>query len=477
MYILKNTELFTTVFLKIDHTLGPFDRFIFFRLWLIHQEYKRETIQLKKLAERLKISVQKLKKTLFVLSKKELIVLQDGDQIVINSTYHFSSKGNCQLLGAYIVLISDIGKFRFHHKQKNRDECFELDYKAWLVLFCLILFSDQHGIVIKVGMHEFNIFTGMDRYSVQRVLNKLFSFGILRSKINGTLDNQYLNFTSAIYFLNLSHPLWENNVRYQKFVFLSLPSQIDLFEQGLSAIDSIKLAHKEKVKESNLPVLFKIPKEDYYYIKNIESFDSLLRDYPHHLLQRVNIVKIKEWKDISLKSTQNKENNRYRLEFMFKYLAQFFNHRTNKIVQLSASSLRKYMFKAKKYIRVDQFELNNQEHHKNILSMWPDTQRALEEGQLQLYAFMSQLLMRNAILSFTNPYPASQPLIISIPVINEKLNGYILASRGLKEDELYEISLIEEDKVYKRIEQKIEMTIENQKKYGLLHTSCEALKF
>ncbi|OTG86973.1 hypothetical protein B9T31_04985 [Acinetobacter sp. ANC 4558] len=465
---------FNKIFLGIDHSLDSFDRFIFFRLWLLDQEIEKlDQLKLIDLVERLKVGREKLKKTLVVLSKKGLVYLQEDDRIIINNLFHSPLRTKCQLFEFDRFLISNIDRCRYHHKQKSIENYWNLDYKAWLVLFSLVLYSDRHGIVVKLGMHELNIFTGMDRYSIQRTLKKLFEFGIVRSKINGTLDNQYLNFTSAIYFLNLSHPLWGENIKYQNFKFTYFPMELDLLEQGLSAIKYITDNFNGDIEKPIFETLFKDPKTSNYHFKNFDNFDFLLDFYPQHILERVSILKAKEWKEIDLKSTNNKKNNSHRLKFVFKYIAQFLSMRNNGIEQLYIGHIQQNMMMFKNYFRVDKFELS--ENIKNIL---PEIRQTLEVGQFQIYAFISQFLMCNEILSIVQrTHIHSQISIIPIPMLDDGLNGYIFPSKDLKENELYKISFIEDDRLYKRIEEKLEMTIENQKKYGLLHPTCEELVF
>jgi len=90
--------VFNKVFISIDHTLEPFDRFIFFRLWLLDQEKeKSDQWTLNHLVEKLKVGQEKLNNSLVVLSKKGLVSLQEDDQIIINNLFDLPLRKKCQL--------------------------------------------------------------------------------------------------------------------------------------------------------------------------------------------------------------------------------------------------------------------------------------------------------------------------------------------------------------------------------------------
>lgn len=55
------------------------------------------------------------------------------------------------------------------------------------------------------------------------------------------------------------------------------------------------------------------------------------------------------------------------------------------------------------------------------------------------------------------------------------MSGYISAS--IKQDQLFIVSFESDGKVYRKVQEEVEMTIENQKLFGLLDQSCTALTF
>lgn len=111
-------------------------------------------------------------------------------------------------------------KIKISHKQKKSKELLVMDYKQWLVLLNLVFFSDRNGVVLGVGTHELTSFTGLSRYALLRSMAHLFKLGMLRSKIDGTLNSNYLNFVSAVYFINLSSSLERTSNFWKVFNFL-----------------------------------------------------------------------------------------------------------------------------------------------------------------------------------------------------------------------------------------------------------------
>ena len=56
-----------------------------------------------------------------------------------------------------------------------------------------------------------------------------------------------------------------------------------------------------------------------------------------------------------------------------------------------------------------------------------------------------------------------------------QMSGYISAS--IKQDQLFIVTFESDEKVYRKVQEEVEMTIENQKLFGLLDQSCTALTF
>ncbi|EKU69889.1 MULTISPECIES: hypothetical protein [Acinetobacter calcoaceticus/baumannii complex] len=234
MKISQTTATAVVLFRELDYSLQPLDRFVFFRLWLKYVDREIDMSAPLTLAKEIGIHSVKLIGSIQLLIDKGILecVSKDTVKIVfLNSDNEIRSKKiikrqivvqqkNSHLFIFIYKLLTIIYDVRISHKQSQIDELLKIDYKAWLVLFTLVANSDENGVVLRVGMHELGLYTGMSRHSILRSLDKIFSFGILRSKINGTLDNALLNFTSAIYLINLSHPIWGEYCQYKKYFLI-----------------------------------------------------------------------------------------------------------------------------------------------------------------------------------------------------------------------------------------------------------------
>ena len=138
---------------------------------------------------------------------------------------------------------------KISHKQKNADELLELNYKQWLVLVNMVLSSDSNGIVFDIGTYELSKWTGMSRNALQRAIAELFDMGILRSKLDGTLNNNLLNSVAPVYCLNLSAAIWGEKRIFGHYYFLKFPNEYTSiveqafnFIQYLAALDQAKKA-------------------------------------------------------------------------------------------------------------------------------------------------------------------------------------------------------------------------------------------
>lgn len=253
MKISQTTATAVVLFKELDYSLQPLDRFVFFRLWLKYVDREIDMSAPLTLAKEIGIHSVKLRGSIQLLIDKGILecVSKDTVKIVfLNSDNEIRSKKiikrhilvqqqNSHLFIFIYKLLTIIYDVRVSHKQSQIDELLKIDYKAWLVLFTLVANSDENGVVLRVGMHELGLYTGMSRHSILRSLDKLFSFGILRSKINGTLDNALLNFTSAIYFINLSHPIWGEYCQYKKYFLIKNPATQNLLVQALDVLNNL----------------------------------------------------------------------------------------------------------------------------------------------------------------------------------------------------------------------------------------------
>lgn len=285
----------------MEITLLPIDRIIFLRLLVCYGGRRISISDLKALAKEVKVNWLTLKKSLDVLVEKGLCDQLEEKVIKLNKVllprqvgYRWSWKPSDQLIIALDKAKEDdqpavelkenksakqsIKKMRFKktaselvasyprydfleilfdlmfdvkisHKQKNADELLELNYKQWLVLVNMVLSSDANGIIFDVGTYELSKWTGMSRNALQRAIADLFDMGILRSKLDGTLNNNLLNSVAPVYCLNLSAAIWGEKRIFGHYYFLKFPNEYTSiveqafnFIQYLAALDQAKKA-------------------------------------------------------------------------------------------------------------------------------------------------------------------------------------------------------------------------------------------
>ena len=207
MNISQTTAVAVVLFRALDYSLGPLDRFVFFRLWLKYFDQAIDMSVPLTLAKEIGIHPVKLRSSIQSLINTGMFESISNDRVKISYILNGDNdlryrnlikrqievqKHNSHLFRFIYKLLTIIYDVRISHLQSQIDKLLKIDYKAWLVLFTLVVNSDENGVVLRVGMHELGLYTGMNRHSILRSLDKIFSFGILRSKINGTLDNALL---------------------------------------------------------------------------------------------------------------------------------------------------------------------------------------------------------------------------------------------------------------------------------------------
>ena len=300
----RQGELRAIAILMLRHmeiNLSPIDRIIFLRLLICYGGRRISTSDLKALAKEVKVNWLALKKSLGILVEKGLceqpkekviklnkvllprqvgyrwrgkpfnrpsVVLakkeessQRIDELKKDKPILFSIK-NTKIKKAASGLVARYPRHDFleilfglmfdvkiSHKQKNADELLELNYKQWLVLVNMVLSSDANGIVFDVGTYELSKWTGMSRNALQRAIADLFDMGILRSKLDGTLNNNLLNSVAPVYCLNLSAAIWGEKRIFGHYYFLKFPNEYTSiveqafnFIQYLAALDQAKKA-------------------------------------------------------------------------------------------------------------------------------------------------------------------------------------------------------------------------------------------
>ena len=300
----RQGELRALAILMLRHmeiNLSPIDRIIFLRLLICYGGRRISILDLKALAKEVKVNWLTLKKSLGILVEKGLCEQLEEKVIKLNKVllprqvgYRWRSgpfnrqsaifgekeevsqgvdalkkdqpvpssiknteikKTASELVARYPrcdfleILFGLMFDVKISHKQKNADELLELNYKQWLVLVNMVLSSDANGIVFDVGTYELSKWTGMSRNALQRAIADLFDMGILRSKLDGTLNNNLLNSVAPVYCLNLSAAIWGEKRIFGHYYFLKFPNEYTSiveqafnFIQYLAALDQAKKA-------------------------------------------------------------------------------------------------------------------------------------------------------------------------------------------------------------------------------------------
>ena len=300
----RQGELRALAILMLRHmeiNLSPIDRIIFLRLLICYGGRRISILDLKALAKEVKVNWLTLKKSLGILVEKGLCEQLEEKVIKLNKVllprqvgYRWRSgpfnrqsaifgekeevsqgvdalkkdqpvpssiknteikKTASELVARYPrcdfleILFGLMFDVKISHKQKNADELLELNYKQWLVLVNMVLSSDANGIVFDVGTYELSKWTGMSRNALQRAIADLFDMGILRSKLDGTLNSNLLNSVAPVYCLNLSAAIWGEKRIFGHYYFLKFPNEYTSiveqafnFIQYLAALDQAKKA-------------------------------------------------------------------------------------------------------------------------------------------------------------------------------------------------------------------------------------------
>lgn len=498
MNLSQTTATAIVLFRRLDYSLGPLERFVFFRLWLKYVDREIDVSAPLTLAKEIGIHSVKLRASIQLLIDKgilecvskdivKIVFLKSDNELRTKKIIKLQRVGqqhNSHIFRFIYKLLTIIYDVRISHKQSQINELLKIDYKAWLVLFTLVANSDENGVVLRVGMHELALYTGMSRYSILRSLDKLFSFGILRSKINGTLDNALLSFTSAIYLINLSHPIWGEYAQYRKYFLIKNPSAKNLLVQALDSLNS--LDNSERFLYSEIQTLKYFEDLNFYQFENdtaalanyLEAFNFTL-GLSDIFAVNMNISKFRS--SIRLKTADNQMDNLQRLEFMFKYVAKYLPadqlYASSKIDIFDDLELYEKILEFKKYFSFNDLEFYNM--LENQITKIPKNEliQILETTQLQIYSFITQYLFKNEALHLIDAAQKKVLGIGPIPLAGDvQMSGYVVSS-PTENDQLCIVTFNPEGKGYRKVQEEVEMTIENQKLFGLLDKSCTALTF
>lgn len=249
---------------RLDFSLTALERIIFLRFLLRYGLNKTSKKDLKTVAEKIGIRLPTLKKTITVLLEKGVLCdVGDGHfrismkllRLVLATskarrTYSKFVRSNYKVerpkVDFLIQLFHLLFRIRISHKQKNVHQLLQLNYQQWLVLLNMVWRSDLYGLVSEASTHELANHTGMSRSALLRAITGLFEFGILRAKINGSLNHNLLRSVSAVYFLNLSHPIWGDSRIYADYYILRFPAGYQSVTQ--QAFNFIQTLHDQNQK-------------------------------------------------------------------------------------------------------------------------------------------------------------------------------------------------------------------------------------
>ncbi|WP_202740242.1 hypothetical protein [Acinetobacter sp. 'aerobic (ED)'] len=119
-----------------------------------------------------------------------------------------------------------LNDFYISHTQANKTSLQDkLDFKDALVLLCLIRNANEFGVIEDCGITRLRDKTGLSKPSIFRCIESLKKYGIIRYRLDGIANNQFLNSTHPIFFLNFSHELWMEKRSYGHFYILNCKNQ------------------------------------------------------------------------------------------------------------------------------------------------------------------------------------------------------------------------------------------------------------
>lgn len=541
---------------NMEINLAPINRIIFLRLLICYGGRRISLVDLKTLAKEVKVNWLTLKKTLKVLVEKGLCEQVDeksfklnkgllprqvsyqwrwkpssrlivalekarkADQSTVELKANKSAKKSQKIMGGkktasefaaryprydfLEILFGLMFDVKISHKQKNADQLLELNYKQWLVLVNMVLSSDSNGVVLNVGTYELSNWTGMNRNALQRAISELLSMGILRSKVDGTLNNVYLNFVSAIYFINLSHPIWGEKRIFGRYLIFNHPQHKTILKQLLESL--------ERWNPNDPLVEFKttefIPNQNKKSdsVENAYIIESNECSIPH-ILQTGEIFNTKFHQEFQLSRghaserkellLNTEELNFKRLEYMFCYLASYYPHITLTASQpqshLLPQNVKLMMLQSFQQVRgVEQIERKANA----LLIKLPEIMKAQNNLKQQILSLLIQYIYRNELSHIVDAlaeitHHKDYNNVVSIGSVGKSNPDkiYFSSDTHLKHDELFFIQYTEtkvtDPKIYesgvitayKRSIKQMDYDLKKQVELGLLNEKCLKNKF
>ena len=499
---------------RLELTLSPFERIVFFRLFMTFGYKRFQKKDIKKIALKIDIHHLKLEEVFGELLKKFILVADGHHHIRVNREYlkqlnlQKKIKSRIQSLLKHpkreflLHLFEKLFQIKISHKQKNSQQLLAMDYKQWLVLVNLVFLSDRDGVVLGAGTHELTSYTGLSRFALLRCMTYFFKQGILRSKIDGTLNNGYLNFVSSIYFLNLSHPIWGKRRIYGRFLIFNHPQQTPLLTRLLEALNTWS-PDEPTVNFEKLEFIYNC------YIKsdlesNVGFFQSNESSIPH-LLQAARHWNTGFHQEFHLSrgyvankkklSLNTNELNFKRLDYIFRYLASHYPNMAPVIhpplSQMVPANVKAKIMKLFKQVEITEQVERKVAAHQIRLSEIMEAQNQLKQEVMSLlvqYAYQSELrLVFDALVEVIglNDFSRAVPLGCSDEFATHKI--YFNPDHYLKQDELYLIdyaetmftelkmpisSTFEIVKAYQSSIKQIDLDLNKQVELGLVSKQC-----
>lgn len=539
----KNLSYLSLLYLqRLEFTLSAFERIVFYRLFLIFGYKRFNRRQIKAIALKIDIHHLKLEEVMDVLVKKYTLVDVGQGYLRVNTKYlaqlnkqekiknRIKKLRNHPQKDFLLQLFKILFQIKISHKQKNSDQLLEIDFKQWLLLLNLVYISDQCGVVIGVGTHQLSNFTGLSRYALLRSMAHLFKLGMLRSKIDGTLNSNYLNFVSAVYFINLSHPVWKEHQIFGRYLIFSCPPQTPILRQLIEVLDGLD----PKQPLGKLDITEFIPMDN--QISKLKGSACLVQ-HEENLIQGIleigmqwNTEFYQEFK-LSSGYTKNKkklslnsnELNLKRLDYIFCYLASYYPHMDSVTPKpdsrLLPHHVKTMILKLFREVTIsNQLELKIQTHYikwseeneTHNQPKYPISEKKMVFNllkHLRSEIIMAQNHLKQEILSLLVQYVYRSELshvidsvaeitdhknydrVVPIGCSNESLTHkiYFHPDRHLKRDVFFQVEYSEDKiqdprvyelggvKLYKRFIKEVDLDLKQQIELGVLHEQCLGL--
>lgn len=508
---LRVTYLCMRLLGRLDFSLTALERIIFLRLLLCYGLNKISKKDLKTVAEKIGIRFPTLKKTVTVLLEKQVLCdVGDGHvrismrllKLVLATskarrTYSKFVRSNYKVerpkVDFLIQLFHLLFRIRISHKQKNVHQLLQLNYQQWLVLLNMVWRSDRYGVVFEASTHELANHTGMSRAALLRAITGLFEFGILRTKINGSLNHNLLRSVSAVYFLNLSHPIWGRDRIYADYYILRFPKDYQsVTQQVFRAIQSWLDQNQAKgdltQSDIGINVLQYNDRAKIYQLKVYPLIEQLVPQFPLGMALDPKFAQYLSLLSPNFKYTEGRlnqvEDNLQRMNLLLQRFWQQYQFNAQRIVHLAAILPDgKLLWWLGSYLRPIQLSSEAQVQAKRKQMNLVDLLKALEDIRNQILFKVAQLVFQSEL------FPALQRMLASFSTLDKPQHAlqplqFAMLGSSLAQQQIYSqvqpkqqqdrffllefIGLKGSAEDYEIQCQTLELDVDQQQSYGLL---------